>query len=68
VLRLTWWLIIIILQALPNGQYPAQKLQDYGTYEECAPEADRVMKEMQKAYPGDKTYTIVCWNSTEKQA
>jgi hypothetical protein len=67
-LRLTWWLLIVILQALPNGQYPTYKLQDYPTYEECAPEADRVFKDMQASYPNDKTYTIICWNSSEKQA
>lgn len=55
-----WLLLFIVLQQLPSGAYPATVLEQYKTYDECNHEADRVFGEMQKAYPGDKSYTIQC--------
>lgn len=54
-----WALILIFLDPVP-GFDRAYLLEQYKTYEECAPEADRVFKDMQAAYPGDTSFTIQC--------
>lgn len=63
-----WWLIFVFLTPTPDGRYPAQKLEEFHEYSDCNTEANRIYKKMQEAYPGDTSYTIVCWNSTEKKA
>lgn len=61
-----WWLVLVFLSPLPNGSYPAEKLQEYHEYEDCAKEAEQVFAEVRKQDP-EGHYTVVCWNSTEKK-
>jgi hypothetical protein len=67
-LQMHWWLVVVFLTPLPDGQYPTKKIEAYHEYSTCATEADRVFEAMRQATPGDKSYTVVCWNSTETKA
>jgi len=58
------WLLLFVVLIPVTGIDKVSKLEQYPSREKCESERKRVMVEMEKAYPGDDTYTLVCSLST----
>lgn len=54
------WVLLFITLAPVMGIDHTTFLEKYPTKEACMIERDRIMIEMNKTYPGDTTYTLVC--------
>lgn len=53
------WILFIIVFSV-DAPDTFQVLETFRTEAKCMVERDRILLEMQKAYPGDKDYVIDC--------
>lgn len=53
------WLLIIVALSGP-GQMQGHVIGNYDKHSDCTSEKVRILGEMQKAYPGDQDYDLVC--------
>jgi hypothetical protein len=54
-----WVLLIITFMITPDTD-KVTFLEKYATQDECYSERNRIMNEMQKSYPGESNYMLVC--------
>lgn len=54
------WLLLFVVLVPVTGIDKVTKLEQYTSREKCESERERIMVEMNKEYPGDDTYTLVC--------
>ena len=54
------WVLILTFLATPGIPEHFSVIDTYRTQESCESTREVVAEGMEKAYPGDKTYTITC--------
>lgn len=55
-----WVLLIVILNVVTGKPERSQVLERYDTKDACAREQVRIVNEMEKAYPGEDDFSIIC--------